>query len=179
MRPLFIHHPATVPTVVGVAIVALDQGMKSWAMQALGAGARLEPVPGVLQLVYVQNTGMAFGLFAGASALLGVLASLVLLTVLWQARAWLRATDGLGRLSTASVVAGGVGNILDRIQHGFVVDYLSLLPLPIFQVFNSADVAISLGAVGLGITLWRDDRRTRRRDRSTPAPAPDAETPTT
>lgn len=146
------------PVLVGITVLALDQWLKGWALRALGTGTSMEPVGGVLRLVYVENTGVAFGLFAGASALLGVVAALVILGVLWHARLWLHTASLLARLSSACIVAGGVGNIIDRIRHGFVVDFLHLIPLPIFQVFNSADVAISVGGVGLFIALWRADR---------------------
>lgn len=150
-----------ISVVLGVSILILDQALKSWALRTLGTGTIREPLDGVLRLVYVENTGVAFGFFAGYSALLGVLAGLIIIGMLWGARRWLRTAGLLAHLSTACLVAGGIGNILDRIRYGFVVDFLHLIPLPLFQVFNSADVAVSVGAVGLFIVLWRDDRQRR------------------
>ncbi|WP_110513196.1 signal peptidase II [Herpetosiphon llansteffanensis] len=152
---------AALPLLIGLSIVLVDQGLKRWVLHTLVDGPPLNPIPGMLRLVFVRNSGMAFGLFHGYSALIGVLAGLIIGGMLWWTRHWFRTTSRLAQISTATLAAGGVGNVLDRIQHGYVVDFLHLPILPIFQVFNSADVAVSLGAIGLFVVLWQEDQRTR------------------
>ncbi len=152
---------AVLPLLIGLSIVLVDQGLKGWVLRTLIDGPPQDPIPGILRLVFVRNSGMAFGLFHGSSALIGVLASLIIGGMLWGTRQWFQSASRLAQLSTATLAAGGIGNVLDRIQHGYVVDFLHLPILPIFQVFNSADVAVSVGAFGLVVALWQEDQRTR------------------
>ncbi len=151
----------SLPILIGLSILIVDQGLKSWVLRTLIDGTVRDPIPGVLRLVFVRNTGMAFGLFHGYSALIGVLAGLIIVGMLWWTRHWFHTASRLAQLSTATLAAGGIGNLLDRVQHGYVVDFLHLPMLPIFQVFNSADVAVSFGALGLFVALWQEDQRTR------------------
>ena len=167
---------AALPLLIGLSIVLVDQGLKGWVLRTLIDGPPQDPIPGILRLVFVRNSGMAFGLFHGSSALIGVFASLIIVGMLWWTRQWFQSASRLAQLSTATLAAGGIGNVLDRIQHGYVVDFLHLPILPIFQVFNSADVAVSLGALGLFIALWQEDQRSRSsaaRADHTPPPAHD------
>ena len=146
-----------------MVLLILDRVTKWWALDTLRppAGRMQEPWSGMLRLVYVENRGVAFGLFQNFSELFVVLASVVLVFVIWQARVWLQTHGVLARVCIALIVAGGLGNILDRLLYGYVVDFIHLIPLPIFQVFNFADAYISCGAVLLFIMLWREDARQR------------------
>jgi signal peptidase II len=111
-------------------------------------------IPGVLSLAHVQNTGVAFGLFAGVSPLVTALAALTLIFVLFYNRGrWSGSrAEGTG---IALMAGGAAGNLLDRVRLGFVVDYLDL---HIWPVFNLADVAIVAGAGALAVALWRAGR---------------------
>lgn len=111
-------------------------------------------ISGVLSLTHVQNTGVAFGLFAGVSPLVTALAALTLFFVLFYNRGrWSGSrAEGAG---IALMAGGAAGNLLDRVRLGFVVDYLDL---HIWPVFNLADVAIVAGAGALALALWREGR---------------------
>lgn len=150
----------------GLAVLGLDRLTKWWALDSLRPQGSADPICGLLRWVYVENRGVAFGLFQNNSGLFAVLALLVIIGIVWQSRRWLGSTGGLGQLSVALIVTGGIGNLIDRVLYGFVVDFIHLVPLPIFQVFNVADMSVSLGAVLLFITLWREDMRQRRASRS-------------
>ncbi|KPL79457.1 signal peptidase II [Herpetosiphon geysericola] len=147
-----------------VAILALDRWVKWWTLDTLTpvGNPGTEPIPGILRFVYVENRGVAFGFLENNSLLLGILALGVIGFVLFRSRTWFRDAGLLGQTAVVAIIAGGLGNIIDRFAYGFVVDTFHIIPLPIFQVFNIADMAISFGAVSLFITLWREDAAKRR-----------------
>jgi signal peptidase II len=135
------------PTVLVPLLIAFDQILKLWALE------NLSPIPrpllgNLLYLTLVKNTGAGFGLLQGQALLLGWLSLLVggfLLYLLGFRRYPLGLTLGL-----SLVAAGALGNGIDRLGRGWVVDYLDLgtqIPLIAnFPVFNLADVCVTLGA---------------------------------
>lgn len=119
------------------AIVALDR-LTKWAFQ----DANLDVIPGVLCLRGIRNTGAAFGLLAGSPWLLaavGIAVVLVLMVYLYKER-----PGGFYGLGLALVAAGALGNLLDRVFLGHVVDFIQLTFLT-FPVFNVADISVTLG----------------------------------
>uniref|UniRef100_A0A831UHY2 Lipoprotein signal peptidase n=1 Tax=Thermus islandicus TaxID=540988 RepID=A0A831UHY2_9DEIN len=147
------------PTVLVPLLLALDQILKLWALEHLSPIPR--PLLGdLLYLTLVRNTGAGFGLFQGQASLLGWMSLLVggfLLYLLGYRRYPLGWTLGL-----SLVAAGALGNGIDRLGRGWVVDYLDLgtnLPLIAhFPVFNLADACVTLGA----LLLLLSPRRRRR-----------------
>lgn len=135
------------PTVLVPLLIAFDQILKLWALENLSPIPR--PLLGdLLYLTLVKNTGAGFGLLQGQALLLGWLSLLVggfLLYLLGFRRYPLGLTLGL-----SLVAAGALGNGIDRLGRGWVVDYLDLgtqIPLIAnFPVFNLADVCVTLGA---------------------------------
>ena len=146
---------------IALGVIALDQGSKCLAVRYLAPSGPVTLIPGVLGLSYAENTGMAFSMFAGRSWLLG-LCSLGLLVLAWL---FLRRYE-LGKVAGAAamlMLGGAVGNLVDRFFTGYVVDMFEVL-LFRFAIFNVADVALTLGAVLLGITIlwmpkeWREKK---------------------
>lgn len=146
---------------IALGVIALDQGSKFLAVRYLAPSGPATLIPGVLGLRYAENTGMAFSMFAGRSWLLG-LCSLGLLVLAWL---FLRRYE-LGKAAGAAamlMLGGAVGNLVDRFFTGYVVDMFEVL-LFRFAIFNVADVALTLGAVLLGITIlwmpkeWREKK---------------------
>ena len=130
---------------VGVAVVGLDQLTKRTVVQGIAPGQKEGLIPG-LHLVHVRNTGVAFSLLSGGGALvlaftLGALAVLVGYFALQPGRQGLWLAVGL-------LVGGAVGNLIDRVANGAVVDFIKL---PLWPAFNVADVAITFGVLTL---LW-------------------------
>ncbi len=136
------------PTVLIPLLIAFDQILKLRALESLSPIPR--PLLGdLLYLTLVKNTGAGFGLLQGQALLLGWLSLLVggfLLYLLASRRYPFGWTLGL-----TLVAAGALGNGIDRLGRGWVVDYLDLgtsIPLIAqFPVFNLADVCVTLGAV--------------------------------
>lgn len=138
---------------VALVILVCDQGSKLWAEQVLKLGAGIVVVPGFFSLTRVHNTGVAFGLAQGNNLLTGLLAAGILVWAAWMARSWdwnRRFVQGV----TAMVAAGAVGNLIDRVRLGYVLDFFDFH----FQgwswpAFNIADACISVG-VGLLVLSW-------------------------
>lgn len=147
------------PTVLVPLLLALDQILKLWALEHLSPIPR--PLLGdLLYLTLVRNTGAGFGLFQGQASFLGWMSLLVggfLLYLLGYRRYPLGWTLGL-----SLVAAGALGNGIDRLGRGWVVDYLdlgtNLSLIAHFPVFNLADVCVTLGA----LLLLLSPRRRRR-----------------
>jgi signal peptidase II len=143
--------------VVWLIVVGLDQLTKHTVAAGIAPGDTHKFLP-LVDLVHVRNTGVAFGFFSGGGALvltltLLALAVLVLYLALRPERPWLW-------LPTGMLVGGAVGNLIDRISTGSVVDFIKL---PHWPAFNVADMSITFGVLAL---LWvlegrRTDERTR------------------
>lgn len=130
--------------VLVLAAVILDQLVKYWAIQNL----ILSPcfvIPEVFQLTYVENRGTAFSFLQGQIWLFAVTTVLILLVIAYAF--WKRLIlSRLGKISLAMIAGGAIGNFLDRILRGYVVDmfYFELINFP---VFNVADVFIVIGGI--------------------------------
>ena len=147
------------PWIVALAALLLDQLSKAWAVAQLPPGAIAPLLPGLLQLRRVANTGAAFSLFSGNSVALGLVSAGVALAV----AGWMLVRPSRGfwiNLAVALVLAGAVGNGLDRWRLGFVIDFLELVPIH-FPIFNLADVAINVAVACFLIDSWQ--QRPRRR----------------
>jgi len=133
-----------VATFLVPALIVLDQIFKLWAER------NLDPVPDPflpgLYLTYVKNTGIAFGLFQGNSELLGWLSlavGVLILLCLGYGRSALWT-----RFSLSLIAAGALGNAIDRIGRGYVIDYLDIGP-GLWPVFNLADALVVIGVLVL------------------------------
>lgn len=142
--------------VLGVAlgVVALSVVSARLVQQSLPQGDRYDLIPGLLALTHVRNTGAAYGMLAGQRWLLvGVSAIVTLvipLLVLRQQRSvgrWTGATPILAGL----LMGGALANLLERLRVGYVTDFLVVPPVPLFRVFNLADVSISIAVLGLAL----------------------------
>jgi len=131
---------------VALAIVALDQAVKAWVVAFFAArGTDMVAVLPVFNLVLTWNHGVSFGLFSGGgeTLLFAVLAAVIVAALVW----WLSraGTHGL-QLAIGLVIGGAVGNIVDRLARGAVVDFLDFhLGTLHWFAFNVADTAICLG----------------------------------
>lgn len=142
---------------VALAVVALDQGTKLWVVGAFAPGETLPLLP-FFSLTYVRNQGAAWGLFQGAHLwLAGFGAVAVALCCLFWRRifgdhAWAAPLGGL-------LLGGIVGNLVDRVRLGYVVDFLDFhWGAAHFPCFNVADSAICVGVAALIALQWWEGR---------------------
>lgn len=137
-------------SVVGAALlVVADQLIKQWANAVLQPVGAITLLPGIVELRYYLNDGMAFSMLAGKQTLLIVMTSIMLVCVL--ALLLLRKMNPWERVSWMLILGGGVGNLIDRVLNGEVVDYINVLFMN-FAVFNFADICITTGVIML--MLW-------------------------
>ena len=132
---------------LALAIVILDQLSKSWVIGALegGAGSSID-VWGPLRLTLVLNGGVSFGLLQGDGSWgRWALAFFELAVVVFLAFWVRRAVRPLSGLAVGLIMGGAMGNVLDRLRFGYVVDFVDIQRLYFPWVFNLADSAITAG----------------------------------
>jgi signal peptidase II len=128
---------------IAIGVFVLDRILKIIVVDQMQVGDRHVLIDPVLELRYVQNPGIAFGLLAGhgpivlgASLIVGILMVIVLLRI--------EGNDRWTLFGGALITGGAFGNLVDRIQQSYVVDYIHL---PNWPTFNAADIAIVSGVV--------------------------------
>ncbi len=138
------------------AVLVLDRLTKAWA--ARDAGGVWSIIPGVLGFRYAENTGAAFSIFSGITQIIAVLTALLIAGVslyLFLGKSIPRAA----RYGLWLVVAGGLGNLYDRVFYGYVVDFFDFLFVS-FAIFNVADICVTCGAaLAIASFLWQDARK--------------------
>ena len=145
---------------LSAAVLVFDQWTKSLVEAHLATGPPKVLIPGFLELIYVRNSGIAFGLFAAGSnttgivvlTLLGLVALGLVVLYFWKTPAenrWVL-------VSLALILGGAVGNLLDRAISGSVTDFIEVYAGQFhWPTFNAADSAISIGIVMMAIdALW-------------------------
>ena len=136
-------------------LTLVDQLIKLWAtVELLPVGSK-PFIPHVLEFYYLLNDGMSFSMLSGKRTLLVIVTGVMLAVLV------LRKMPRLERAAWILVVGGGVGNLIDRIRTGVVVDYLNCLFIN-FPVFNFADVCICVGVGLLVLSLLLDMRREQK-----------------
>ena len=146
----------------GLGVFLADRLVKIYILGSFALGEVRPFIPRVMQLTYVQNTGMAFGFLGNYPWIPTVLTPLVMgavLVVLLQMRDMF--PSPVCRVALAGILAGGFGNWVDRLLYGFVVDMFELTFVR-FAVFNVADIFITVGGavfiVAYVVTEWRAER---------------------
>lgn len=138
---------------VWVGIVVADQISKVWIERSLLPGCGMQIIPGLFSLTRVHNTGVAFGMAQGNNLLTGVLALGILVLSVWVARGW-DWEKGWVQVVAGLIAGGAVGNLIDRMRLGYVLDFLDFhYGRWSWPAFNIADSAISVG-VTLLVLLW-------------------------
>ena len=141
--------------VAAAMLVAADQGIKAWATAQLMPVGVMAVLPGIVELRYILNDGMAFSMLAGKQEILIGVTSLMLIGVLvWLLRGQM---PPLERVAWTLVLGGGIGNLIDRVMNGVVVDYINVLFMN-FAVFNFADICVCCGVGLLILSILLDDR---------------------
>lgn len=131
----------------GLLVVVADQLSKTWIRTNLAEGQSLFEI-GFLQITRIHNTGAAFGLFRDQTfaltiiALIGIGALLVYVLVISRYFSW--PDSMLGKSTLGLVLGGTIGNLIDRLCFGYVIDFISFSFWP---AFNIADSAITIGAI--------------------------------
>jgi len=149
-----------------LAGIGLDRLVKLWSIERLRDAEAITAIPGVLDLTYLENQGAAFSMLEGQRwpLIAGTLLIMVLLGVaLWKNYF----PSGLTRWGCFCVISGALGNFIDRLLYGYVVDMFEFTFFE-FPVFNVADVLICVGGglwvLYLLIELVRENRKPKAVD---------------
>lgn len=125
-------------------IILIDQISKFYAVNYLKSLPSVNVIDHVLRFVYVENYGAAFGILQNCK-LLFIVITIVIMIICFYLYQKNKGKSNLLDIALICFIGGGIGNFIDRILHGYVVDFISL---SFFEpVFNFADIFISIGAV--------------------------------
>ena len=152
-----------VAAIVAVSVLA-DQVLKWIVCNTLEIGQSVPLINGVFHFTYIRNFGAAFSILQNRLVFL-ILITVVITVVLLAFLARTRKTANLlMRISIPLIIGGGIGNLIDRIRLGYVVDYLDFRLIH-FPVFNFADCCVTIGAalLVLGLLTW-DEGKSRKGD---------------
>ena len=152
-----------------LVMIAGDQALKGWTVSHLELGESTPFIPAIMQLTRVHNYGAAWSSLSGKTVLLiAVTAVMMIAVAVLLIRRVVR--HPLGVAACLLILGGGIGNIIDRIRLGYVVDMFDLL-LFSYPVFNLADCFVVVGAIlGAVYYLWiyeKFDARKKSNDTAT------------
>jgi signal peptidase II len=136
---------------ISACVFILDRITKSLVINNIFLGQSTTVVPHVLNFTLVLNTGTAFGLFKGQKLIFILFSVLVISAIIFYARKRPEAIDKARMWSLGLILGGAAGNLLDRVRHGCVIDFLDF---HIWPVFNVADSCITIGVIILLINMW-------------------------
>ena len=146
-------------------VVALDQYTKYLTVANIALYSEVDFIPGFLGLTFVKNTGAAFSSFEGQQWLFALIFIVFTAAVLWEYFKKPMPFTTLERFCIAAIYAGGLGNMIDRVRLGYVVDMIETKFME-FPVFNVADCFICCGCVLLMVHLliwnkgfWKEEKK--------------------
>ena len=146
-------------------IVAADQWTKYLTVANISLYQDVEFIPGFLGLTYVQNTGAAFSAFEGQQWLFAIIFAAFTVAILWEYFKKPMGFSKFERWCIAAVYGGGLGNMIDRVRFGYVVDMIET-KFMVFPVFNVADCFITCGCIALMISMvflnrdfWKEEKK--------------------
>ena len=148
-----------------LGIVALDQWTKFLVLEKIPLYGHVDAIPGLFHFTYVRNTGAAFSAFEGMQWLFAlifvVLTAAIIYEYFWKRQPF----TTFERWLIAAIYGGGVGNMIDRVRFGYVVDMINL-DFMNFAVFNVADCFITCGCILLMLHLiffnkefWKEEKK--------------------
>lgn len=140
-------------------LILFDQGIKLLVLKTI-VDKPVIIIDNFLKFIYVKNTGAAFGFLGGSTNILVILTIMLLYYLINEIR---RNIDSkLSIVSLSLIISGAIGNLIDRLFRGYVIDYISFtLFKREMAVFNAADIFITFGVILLMYIIIRDGRSER------------------
>ena len=152
-------------TLFALGIVAVDQWTKILVLEQIPLHGYVEAIPGLFHFTYVRNTGAAFSSFAGAQWLFAVIFLALTAAIFYEYFKKRLPFTTAERWLIAAIYGGGLGNMIDRIRFGYVVDMIEVDFIR-FAVFNVADCFITCGCILLILHLaffnkefWKEEKK--------------------
>ena len=144
----------TVPIVI-VALIALDQWVKFEIVKNIQLGEVKPFIPKIVSLTYLRNTGAAFSILENQQWLFAVITLVVIGAAIWYLSKHIKGSVWL-LSALCLIIAGGIGNFIDRMRQGFVVDMFQLDFIN-FAIFNVADSYLTIGVMVLVVMMLKEE----------------------
>ena len=148
-----------------LGLVALDQWTKFLVLENIPLAGHVDAIPGLFHFTYVRNTGAAFSAFEGAQWLFAIIFLALTAAVFYEYFKKRQPFTTFERWMIAAIYGGGVGNMIDRVRFGYVVDMIEV-DFMRFAVFNVADCFITCGCILLILHLaffnkecWKEEKK--------------------
>ena len=152
-------------TLFSAGVVALDQYTKYLTVAHIAQYADVPFIPGFLGFTFVKNTGAAFSSFEGQQWLFALIFAVFTAAILWEYFKKPMPFTTLERFCIAAIYGGGLGNMIDRVRLGYVVDMIETTFID-FPVFNVADIFITCGCIAMMLHLiffnkefWKEEKK--------------------
>ena len=146
-----------------LVLVALDQIIKLLVLNYLKPIGSFPLIDDFIQLSYVQNEGAAFGSFSDKTELLAIF-TLVVIIIGILALMFKKIKFGVEYVCVVFLISGGIGNLIDRVYRGFVIDYIEPLFID-FAIFNFADILVTCSAIVLIVWMIYDVYRDSKKEK--------------
>lgn len=144
---------------LGIAIVIIlilticDQLLKSWVASSIVLGGSKQLIPGIIELTNLRNSGAAWSIFDGQQTFFTIITIVAIIVIgyfIWQYRKNIPMLIGL-----SLIMAGTIGNFIDRLRQGYVVDMFETTFIN-FPIFNIADMCLTIGVIWLIICILKE-----------------------
>lgn len=137
-----------------VALVGLDQFVKYWVSANIALGTSHGFIPGLMNLTNLHNDGAAWSILEGQQWFFYLITLAAVVVLAYLMRQW--RTNRWKMIALSLIMAGALGNFIDRVHQHYVVDMFELLPIN-FLVFNVADSCLTVGVIALIIIILKED----------------------
>lgn len=145
--------------VISLIWLLLDRASKLWANTTNPGTVLIDDIAGLFDFRLVHNTGAAWGILSNSTFILGIFSAVVCLIILIFTFTYFRTHGSVVQIILLALVfAGGLGNAIDRLSYGYVVDFINAKFID-FPVFNVADIGVTCGIILLLLSLFFYDTR--------------------
>jgi len=136
---------------ITLILLSVDQFSKYIIRQKMSVAESIPVIKSIFHITYVENTGIAFGLFPQGQSLFVVISLIIILVIVFLERRKVL-KSARERFCLGLVLGGALGNLIDRLRFGFVIDFLDFRVWP---VFNFADSAVCIGGILMAFFILR------------------------
>ena len=141
--------------IIILLLIGLDQWVKAYVVQQIPLGEVRSWIPNLVSLTYLQNRGAAFSMLQDQQWLFAVITLVVMVGAIWYLHKHMEDSPWMV-LGLTLIIAGGLGNFIDRMSQGFVVDMFHLDFIN-FAIFNVADSYLTVGVIVLLISMLKEE----------------------
>lgn len=151
--------------IMGILILVADQITKFLTVANIPLYSGVDVIPGIVGLTYVQNDGAAFSMLEGQQWLFAVVFAVFAAFIVWEFSKKRLPFSTFERFCIVAVFSGGLGNMIDRLRLGYVVDMIET-KFMVFPIFNVADIFITCGCIALMVHMiflnkdfWKEEKK--------------------